>query len=220
MRTRLKDVRPWHVALAASVVIFLVAVTVALHLARHANPLGVGGGPPLPPSLSPAGSYKLPGEVEVVGPRITQRDANGQVIWEVTTEGAYRVDGTSRRVEAERVHWRLFHEGRGALRVDAGRMTSELQTGALTFTDGLRIYTEDRTAVFGAPQAQFDTRQRTLTAEGPVTLRKGQYIATGHRLRIDGAAMKAHLGGGVRLAYEPQAAAQTPPAGSGGGRKG
>jgi len=217
----MRNVRPWHLALAASVVIFLVAVVLALHGARQANPAGLAGAPPLPPSRLPyGGSYKLPGEVEVVGPRITQRDEQGRVLWEAEAQGAYDVDGDRKRVVAERVRWRLFREGQGALRVEAGKMTSELQAGTVAFGDGLRIYTEDGTAVFGASQALFDTRQRTLTAEGPVTLRKGGYVASARRLRIDAVAMKAHMGGGVRLAFQPGAAEAAPPPGGGGGRKG
>ncbi len=148
------------------------------------------------PSIEPS-ITKLQ-NLTIEGVQITQRDDAGKIIWQASARGRYSEDNQVLR--AEDIRWELMRPGQDSLIVEAPLFLASYPERTITFSEGVRAYTPDRSQLFEMSRLVYQTDTEKLVAEGGVRFRYGGYQATGNRLVIDNRAQQVRMSGGVHFA--------------------
>ncbi|MBM3472486.1 MAG: hypothetical protein FJX75_04335 [Armatimonadetes bacterium] len=198
----MKSISPVWVAVAIVVILIGAAIVVTAWRAKLANP---GGNPGAKTAFQPSrplgqhteGGRRVFGNVEVQGPSLVQRDAQGNEVWSAQTTGAVEVSDKDERVRASGVVWKLTR-GKDTVAVVSQRMELTWRGGDVEFGGDIDIRASgDRR--FTAKRARFETGTDKLICEGGVAWNAGRYSAGADKLVIDVRNKKIRLRGNVKL---------------------
>ena len=139
-------------------------------------------------------------DLTVEGAQVTQKDAQGNIIWQLATAGEFDYDRASQTLRAEAVRCELMRQDEETLIVEAPKFVASYRERVLKFSQGVRAYAADRSQLFQMPEAVYQLDTRKLIAIGAVRFRYGQYEATARRLVVDSRAAQVRMSGGVRFA--------------------
>ncbi len=153
---------------------------------------------PAQPSLEQA-IAKLQ-NLTIEGAQVTQRDDAGKIIWQVSAQGEFGYSEDNEVLRAEDIRWELTRPGQDSLIVEAPLFLASYPERNITFSEGVRAYTPDKSQLFEMSRLVYQTDTEKLFAEGGVRFRYGGYQATGNRLVIDNRAQQVRMSGGVHFA--------------------
>ncbi|MGQ9731714.1 MAG: hypothetical protein ACUVX8_10635 [Candidatus Zipacnadales bacterium] len=192
--------RPLLIVIVIAILMAGAAIIYNLHGARQENPQGTGDAvytvPPLPDRIGPDGRRIL-GNIEIEGPSLVLRDAQGREKWSARAEGHFKVDDAAKRVTATDVLWNLASEGE-EVTIKSDRLEFSWAGGDLTIEGGIAIQAgPDRH--FTARNARFESSTTKIICEGGVAWKLGRYEASAERLVVDVKNKKVRLRGNVLL---------------------
>jgi len=195
----MKRVSPIWVAVALAVLV--AAVAIIYNVAKA--PQGVGPALYRPPDAAdkrtPEGRRVL-GNIEIEGPSLVQRDAQGNEVWSARSRGELQVSDADQRVVAADVVWTLTR-GQDRVTIKSPRMELNWSGGDVHFTGDIAIQ-DSRNRRFSAAQARFESGTQKVVSERGVQWSVGRYRVTADTLVIDLAQHKIRLRGNVRLVVQ------------------
>ena len=195
-----------RVGLTIVVIVVVVAIVVVIIGTRLSpGPPAVPGGisqqttESAQPSLEQAVARLQ--DLTIEGAQVTQRDeATGEIIWQASAEGQFEYSENNEALRAEDIRWELTRPGQDSLIVEAPLFLASDPERKITFSEGVRAYTPDKSQLFEMSRLVYQTDTEKLLAEGGVRFRYGGYQATGNRLVIDNRAQQVRMSGGVHFA--------------------
>ena len=134
------------------------------------------------------------------GAQVTQRDEAGKIVWQVSAQGEFGYSEDNEVLRAEDIRWELTRPGQDSLIVEAPLFVASDPERKITFSEGVRAYTPDKSQLFEMPRLVYEVDTEKLLAEGGVRFRYGRYQATGNRLVIDNRTQQVRMSGGVYFA--------------------
>ncbi len=147
------------------------------------------------PGPQPKESVGQPQELQIEGTEVTQRDEQGNIIWQVRAAGQLNYDESSQTLQGEDIHWELMRAGREKLIVEAPRFAAQDKNQQINFSDGVQVYTESKSQIFAVSSLTYESDTQKLIGHGSVRFRVGNWEATGRRLVIDNRRQEVRLAG-------------------------
>jgi len=140
-------------------------------------------------------------DLTIEGAQVTQRDeATGEIVWQVSAQGEFGYSEDNEVLRAEDIRWELTRPGQDSLIVEAPLFLASYPERNITFSEGVRAYTPDKSQLFEMSRLVYQTDTEKLLAEGGVRFRYGRHQATASRLVIDNRAQQVRMSGGVHFA--------------------
>lgn len=171
---------------------------------RPAGPAGAAAGPSGQdePSSGPAGAGldegALPGaNIVLEGTKIVVPGPSGETEWSFAADKIEMAAG-EKVVRLTGVEGARHVSGGLEVRVRAGRLTANLESGRLEFESGVQVAT-GRNSGFSARSALWDPKARKFTAFGDVKYRDGEASISGNELYADAELKVASVKGSVRF---------------------
>jgi len=194
-----------HIGLTTIVIVVLVAIAAVIIGMRlspgpSAVPEHSAQQTTEPPQPDPEQAVSKLQNLTIEGAQITQRDEAGQIVWQVSARGQFGYSEDNEVLRAEDIRWELTRPGQDSLIVEAPLFLASYPERNITFSEGVRAYTPDRSQLFEMPRLVYQTDTEKLLAEGGIRFRYGHYQATSHRLVIDNRAQQVRMSGAVHLA--------------------
>lgn len=198
----MRRVSPVWVAVAVAVILGASAIALNAWRAKLANPGGTPGArtawePPRPLGPRTSDGRRTFGAIEIKGPSLVQRDAQGNEVWSAHTTGELEVSDEDQRVRAKDVVWTL-KRGKDTVAVKSRHMELTWRGGDVQFGGDIDIRATGGRR-FTAKQARFETGTEKLICEGGVVWEAGRYSAGADQLVIDIRNKKIRLRGNVKL---------------------
>jgi hypothetical protein len=191
---------PVWVGIGVAATIAIVAIMWTMRGARRANPGGVEHTTHTmpPPPEKGNGSDHIPHGLDLSGPSVVQKDADGKTVWSARSDGEFSVKEAERKVVGTGILWELTR-GEDAVSVKAGRMELGWETRDVHFDEGVTI-TAAAGRRFEVAKARYEADTGKLICEGGVKWTSDNFTATAGTLVVDGRDKKIRLRGGVRIA--------------------
>ena len=134
------------------------------------------------------------------GAQVTQRDEAGKIVWQVSARGQFGYSEDNEVLRAEDIRWELTRPGQDSLIVEAPLFLASYPERNITFSEGVRAYTPDKSQLFEMAELIYQRDTDKLIADGRVRFRYAGYETTANRLVIDNRAHEVRMSGGVHWA--------------------
>jgi len=196
----MRGISPLWIAVVLSALLAAAAIVYNVRKAKEENPTPVGKpvyDKPPPPDARAKDGRRVLGDLDIQGPSIVQRDAQGNEVWSARTAGELEVSDADGRVSATGVVWTLTR-GEQTVTLKSSRMELAWAGGDVAFAGDIGIE-DGRGRRFSAKQARFESGTEKLICEGGVAWDAGRYSVAAETLVIDVKHKRLRLRGGVKL---------------------
>lgn len=140
----------------------------------------------------------LPGaNIVLEGTKIVVPGPSGEVQWSFAAD-KIEMAASEKVVRLTGVEGARYASGGLEVRIRAGRLTANLESGRLEFESGVQV-TTGRNSGFSARSAVWDPKARKFTAFGDVKYRDGEASISGSELYADAELKVASVKGSVRF---------------------
>lgn len=124
-------------------------------------------------------------ELVARGLEIERRDKSGQLLWRLKAEGSFTGDKEEGVVRARGVAWELSARDGTTWHASAPEAEVREQEQRIVFSEGVRVWCEDKNLSFEAAEVVYEFETKELAAAGPVKLDVASGSLEAERLVLD-----------------------------------